>query len=413
MPHIEKKNALIKKCLPYIESLKNHKDIRIATTENLPLLENFFKEIEKDSKKLPCPINKFDAMSIVFGNIPKDIKNVDSHKLAEKIVDYITVTIPQKYELLLPLPSITLPTGELFINNNLSLTTSNDEQTNNTARGLLSLLAHEKAITTMKIKHNGYIGGLYSEDWTNVYINIKKIILLGILLGVFKINSSNIPTFSTAENSPLKYPQQKGVLLQELQIIDLEESHEPHEKFSLELPYDLSILLYQLELCYSCSTHPDLIKKIKSLGERLDIINKQNESVLKHKKKELILKHIAKLEAAISWAFDSLLIMEQNETVAYIQIILGLEALFSKPEDQHITEMLASRCAYLISDNYSQREDYYNDIRKIYTIRSKIIHGVQSKLNAEEIKYLYKAESFLNNAISKEIQLLINSYNKR
>ena len=65
--------------------------------------------------------------------------------------------------------------------------------------------------------------------------------------------------------------------------------------------------------------------------------------------------------------------------------------------------MLADRCAYLIGKNINQRRKIRESFGKIYTIRSKIVHGVINRLSDDDKFMRNYAKGLLQAALKKEI----------
>lgn len=111
------------------------------------------------------------------------------------------------------------------------------------------------------------------------------------------------------------------------------------------------------------------------------------------------------IKSAIEWAFDSEI--EENETISFIQLSIGLEAILGEEIVQEsITETLADRCAYLLANNINERKKIRKDFREFYKFRSKLIHGRSMRLNDKERGFLYWGKHTLNKVILKELRHL-------
>lgn len=105
---------------------------------------------------------------------------------------------------------------------------------------------------------------------------------------------------------------------------------------------------------------------------------------------------------AIGWYMNSS--YNEDDTMAFLQICMGLEAIFGDDQDQGgLTKMLADRCAYLIGKNINQRRKIRESFGKIYTIRSKIVHGVINRLSDDDKFMRNYAKGLLQAALKKEI----------
>jgi hypothetical protein len=114
----------------------------------------------------------------------------------------------------------------------------------------------------------------------------------------------------------------------------------------------------------------------------------------------------ARIKAAIEWSFDSL--ASENETMAFLKVCIGLEALLGENEaGPSLTEALSDRCAYLIATSIKGRKNIKDRFKELYKIRSKIVHGAISHLDRENLIQLEYAKQFLRSAIRKEMQFIM------
>jgi len=113
-----------------------------------------------------------------------------------------------------------------------------------------------------------------------------------------------------------------------------------------------------------------------------------------------------KLLNACKWYYegrvgdDQLLSFIQNTVV--LEILLGEKLISDKIG---IGELLRNRCAYFISNSDKERETILNEFKKIYAIRSKIVHSGKSKLNSKEIVLLKMLRFLCSRVIQKELSL--------
>jgi hypothetical protein len=111
------------------------------------------------------------------------------------------------------------------------------------------------------------------------------------------------------------------------------------------------------------------------------------------------------VKSAIEWAFDSQ--VEENETVSFIQVSIGLEAILGEETGREpLAETLADRCAYLLADTIENRKIIRKNFRKFYDLRSKLVHGRSIRLRDEEGWGLEWGKSVLNGIIRREIKNL-------
>lgn len=112
-----------------------------------------------------------------------------------------------------------------------------------------------------------------------------------------------------------------------------------------------------------------------------------------------------KLRAAIKWYFDS--VAEKDPTISFLQICIGLEALLGGSEQSKgVTDTLADRCAYIIGSTFKTRSISREKFKKLYQIRSKIVHGNSIRLDEKEENIKDWGLLALEQCTKKELQLL-------
>jgi hypothetical protein len=145
-------------------------------------------------------------------------------------------------------------------------------------------------------------------------------------------------------------------------------------------------------------------KRVQRIRERLDLI-KCVFSNDKEKAKKILL--------AGQWLFDSY--CGKNELLSFVQATVALEILLGEKSISDVMglgELLRNRCAYLIGKSHKQREGILNDFKKIYNIRSKIVHLGKSKLNFKERLLFYKLQWMCRRVIQEEVGLLVKDIEK-
>lgn len=110
------------------------------------------------------------------------------------------------------------------------------------------------------------------------------------------------------------------------------------------------------------------------------------------------------IRTSIEWFFDA--ITTQNESIAFLQRCIGLEAVLGDNTKDRITDKLSDRYAYLIGDTASARNELKNEFIKVYNKRSEIVHGRDARL-ASNSKYVIK--KMLRSVIEKELALLLRA----
>ncbi len=91
--------------------------------------------------------------------------------------------------------------------------------------------------------------------------------------------------------------------------------------------------------------------------------------------------------------------------MSFIQNCIGLECILGEGVgDLPVTATLADRCSYLIGTDPKGRKTIKEKFKKLYKIRSKLVHGNISRLSEEADEYHRWGQVILDFAISKEIK---------
>ncbi|EKR5116965.1 TPA: HEPN domain-containing protein [Citrobacter amalonaticus] len=116
-------------------------------------------------------------------------------------------------------------------------------------------------------------------------------------------------------------------------------------------------------------------------------------------------KEALRIRAAIDWLVQSEI--TDDETMAFIQICMGLESIFGDDDSEGgLTTILSDRCAYLIGNKIQDRKHIKETFKRIYQIRSKIVHGVRNHLSEDESHLRHLAYSYLERSILEETKNL-------
>jgi hypothetical protein len=105
---------------------------------------------------------------------------------------------------------------------------------------------------------------------------------------------------------------------------------------------------------------------------------------------------------AAEWAFDAL--ASKNETVSFLQVCIGLEAILGDGEtSNNLTAMLADRCAYLLGKTPNTRRFLRDGFKKLYKHRGDLVHGRNTKLPKEARQSLYWGQIVLDEILKVEL----------
>lgn len=114
----------------------------------------------------------------------------------------------------------------------------------------------------------------------------------------------------------------------------------------------------------------------------------------------------AAIATAIEWYMDSRLV--ENQTVALLEICIGLEAILGdEGEIKDMTNRLCDRLGFLLGKSREQRRILSEQYRKVLSLRGKLVHGKQAKLDQDGSKVLSVARDLLRDVIQHELGQLI------
>lgn len=393
------KNCIVKDGWPQYESIYVH-------------LESLSKEILKDKKEW---IDSSDVFSIFYDFAYEAIKAVtgeqsasegnlwdeilgenNSQVLTNKLRDYL-LSIPREFYAYLPLPGITknLPTPIILSKDTSIVSFMEADQVPGGYHR--SLLSPENKLDLGKVYIKQRMVGHASRRLENagnkITINKFKIILQqGMAKGLFKQTREGIAglgLFGLLTHHQIK----------KLTIVSIDEGFAEPKTTTAELPIDLCRLLGNLDISWdneaikSSNDQNQLDKFITAiLAKPIQLIEFPGDEA-------------TRVKAAIAWCFDSYIV--ENQTLAFLQVCIGLEALLGDiTYNGNLTETLADRCAYLVSNNIKGRRAIKKNFKELYEARSKLVHGNATELDSNQLGHLDWGKSILEYAIFKEIRHL-------
>ena len=113
----------------------------------------------------------------------------------------------------------------------------------------------------------------------------------------------------------------------------------------------------------------------------------------------------------MEWAIDAN--ASSNETMAFLQRCIGLEAVLGSDERARgITDRLSDRYAYLLGRTQSEREVLKRDFERVYNLRSEIVHSRRSKIKIGHSE-AYEMRRMLSRVTSSEASGLLSYMEKR
>lgn len=110
------------------------------------------------------------------------------------------------------------------------------------------------------------------------------------------------------------------------------------------------------------------------------------------------------IRSASEWRLDSL--ADPSPAMRLIKICIGLKSIFGDDDcTTGLTKSLSDRCAFVLADSHEARTKIINDCKNLYKLRSKIVDGVENRLNDTDEKPLQLGDTILKRAIHKESSL--------
>jgi hypothetical protein len=114
-----------------------------------------------------------------------------------------------------------------------------------------------------------------------------------------------------------------------------------------------------------------------------------------------------RVRLAAGWLFDSM--SNSKSLLAFVQAMTALEILMGEKDDGDeigLGATIRNRCAFLVAESYDERKYISTELKKIYIVRSNILHKGKDSLNSSEYGMLVLLRWICGRAISKELKLL-------
>jgi hypothetical protein len=329
----------------------------------------------------------------------------DSGALAERLLNEFE-SLPWQYTLTMALPRgfsdifckrisnmqlsshVSVHSGTDFLRDNYPLESGIEKRDRSiSGGGLLGLLGDQKAkwdagLAYLQVRTEGFIGKFVDTDpMLEALALIRAFLGLAIATRIFKIKYSYQP-----------HVQRERIYVHRL-VSDrwiVEEAHD------LESHY--SQTLRDLVLDDLGGVLDDEATQASWMRRQLDEIG----SVFRAQE------DANKLVLGAQWLFDSH--CGNDQLLQFVQAAVVMEILLGDKAISDLTGLgvlLANRCAYLIADSHSQREEVLKDFRKIYEVRSRIVHRGQSRLTNSESDLFSTLRWMARRVIQAEIKLLL------
>jgi hypothetical protein len=107
-----------------------------------------------------------------------------------------------------------------------------------------------------------------------------------------------------------------------------------------------------------------------------------------------------RIKSSTEWLFES--IFTESTTPSYVMLCLAIEAMFGST-DRNKKEILSSRIAYCLGKTYEERNEIIKQFSVFYDKRSKIVHGSETLLTADDKFLAMRMRSFLEHMIDADL----------
>lgn len=177
-------------------------------------------------------------------------------------------------------------------------------------------------------------------------------------------------------------------------------------RHEIELPQTLTDLIYSLSIGEKISKFMlnlekgkiiplplPHVQKAKSLGEYL----KEEFSRLK-----ILLdysdNYAERIKAASLWYLEGR--CSDNDTVKFINYTVAIESLLGEESEKNVTQLLSNKCGFWLGKSLKEKEEIRKLFKKrIYDIRSRIVHSGKTILKKEDDEILKKLEAITERLI--------------
>ncbi len=392
---------------------------RVEVVDNWPQYESFKKRVDSLSTEIikhksewltatdiysiyydlvyEFIISKVESENKFSGPLSELLSEEEFQLLTSTLTDFY-LSVPRQYSFFLPLPKISkdIENASISISDSIHLVCfkKSSEIPGRYFTGLRQLSnIFEINKVYLKIVLEGYCNDrLENKTVRSALSSFKILIQQGLSTGLIKLVEDQ--------------PADMGLLgrlthyqIPKSSIVSVDETDEIKRVTSTELPIEISKFLNSIDFNWEKKS---ISKSLEKGVFEAPIEHYWNLPSLLIASKE---PESEKIKRAIEWYFDSK--ANENETLSFLQTCIGLESLLGDTESNgSLTEILADRCAYLISEDIKGREMIKENFKALYKVRSKLVHGVNITLEHDQKWYKNWGQTILQFAITKEIKHL-------
>jgi hypothetical protein len=331
------------------------------------------------------------------GNLWDILGEADGGRLVKTIKDYL-VSIPRDFDVYIPLPKISQDfPANIKLSESLSFEVfANGDEVPGGYSLLLGIFGSQIELNKVYFRQriSGYCGRSLEAFGNKKAVGNFKILLQQ---GIFRKLFTESPYEKLAAGLE---PYSSDHKIPKAHLFSLDRERKSKAISNVELPLDFNRWINSIDLNLVDKPVANAIKDGKIEQLVTGCLKKPLELI------ECTAEESIRVKSASQWCFDSY--VSENQTLAFLQVCIGLEALLGDDpgENKSLTEMLADRCAYLVSNDIKMRKTIKRDFKELYKLRSKLAHGNIIELDSGQEDRLGWGRHLLEYAINKEIEHL-------
>ncbi len=414
-------HSALKHCL---QSIQVDYKTFLVTESTFPLLEheNLLRLPGDKMKMLVEIIDDYPFYSFVYQRLSKKLyyNKYNSESIGENLsaiegfedIDSVATTLveefdslPWEYTLTIPLQSQISDALLPVFENNLKMCDdfhlvikddkyeiiypSNDTRDDNYLPAGIRMLAENRASLASKKNAvcfqktiKGFIGMYGNTNTVEIALeSLKSFCGLAIALDLLKINNRH--NSSIDNTTCFVNLQSAGKWVFE-------------KKFEIERSFSEPFMSLELNITDNCTSASDIKKFFLTKLFRISIVLQDDKTS-------------SRILRACQWLFDGN--SGSNELLRFVQLTVVLEILFGDKaisDNIGLGNLLGNRCSYLIGKTHKQREKILEDFKKIYEIRSKVVHSGKTRFQFNERNLFYTLNSICKKSIEEETVMVIN-----
>ncbi|WP_211475080.1 HEPN domain-containing protein [Collimonas humicola] len=306
--------------------------------------------------------------------------------LADQILDQLTS--PKDYWFCFPLPQIIVP-EDIRLSSSVTIVRNRvDAQRGMVRAG--DVTASDKG-ALLKVHGSGYVNGERTQSaFVDAMTKTKWALQIAMLLGYFSRTSKR--------HSPLV-----------LALGGTEQQDILDAKWTCDQPRITDYCRVRLGIGLSRFLSELTFTKGEWTARQVESLQQHVGKLLTAVQDPVAQLNVKSIRRSLEWAFDAGI--DEDEHMRFIKTCIGLEAAMSEQNEEiGITEQLADRCAFLLNKTATARLETRNLMRKVYQLRSKLVHGVAAGLSESERTLAQQAEKILTAVLRTELKAVMDWY---